>query len=329
MERLLMNEVLFSTNVLVYLFSESLLFILFVVAFLVSIRLFFKWDFNSFTPTQFKLEQESYLVTTIAFFIFIIKFFLILYFAFTLDELSLLVAGAMCGAGVIQANIYGNYLLILKLFILFGLTLWFYLNHYDLQSKNYQWFKEKSALFMVLFLFIVLEIYLDFIYFINIDTDQIVSCCSALFGQLEGANPLPLGLNNHSLLILFYLLFTVVISTFLLKQSWLYLLSNILFLYISYYAVVYFFGTYIYQLTTHKCPFCMLQKEYYFVGYSVWFSLFIGSFIGINGTIVTLWLKKETSKKVQMIVVGLLSFFVILCSGYILGYYFSNGVWLS
>ena len=323
-----MSEVLLSNSVLVYLLSESILFIMLSVAFLVSVRVLLKWDFNSFTPSQFKLEQESYLVTTIAFFIFIMKFLLIIYFAFTVDNLSVLVAGAMCGAGVIQANSYGDYLLTLKLSILFGLTLWFYLNHYDLQSKNYQWFKEKSALFIALFLFMVLEIYLDFSYFINIDTHQAVSCCSALFGQLEGANPLPFGLNITTLLSLFYLLFFMVIVTLILNQSWLYILSNLLFLYIAYYALIYFFGTYIYQLPTHKCPFCMLQKEYYYVGYALWFSLFIGSSIGINGAIANLWLKKDTSIKSKKMVIGLLSFFVLLCSAYVLIYYFRNGVWL-
>jgi len=323
-----MGEVLLSKDVLVYLFSESLLFILLFIAFLVSVKVYLKWDFNSFTPNQFKLEQESYLVTTIAFFIFIMKFFLILYFAFTVDNLSTLVAGAMCGAGVIQSNSYGDYLLILKLSILFGLTLWFYLNAYDLESKNYQWFKEKSALFIFLFIFILAELYLDFAYFTNIDTHQPVSCCSALFGQLEGANPLPFGLNTVTLLTLFYLLFILVILTLLLNQTYLYILSNLLFLYIAYYALVYFFGTYIYQLPTHKCPFCMLQKEYYYIGYALWFSLFIGSFIGINGAISSIWLKQETSVDAKKVVVALLGFFLFLCSTYVMIYYFKNGVWL-
>jgi hypothetical protein len=328
MERLLMNEVLLSKDVLVYLFSESILFALLFIAFILSIKIYLKWDFNSFSPMQFKLEQESYLVTTIAFFIFIIKFFLLLYFAFTVDNLSILVVGAMCGAGVIQANSYGSYLLVLKLFILFGLTLWFYLNHYDINSKNYQWFKEKSALFILLFIFIIAEIYFDFSYFTNINTHQTVSCCSSLFGQLEGTNPLPFGLNNITLLILFYLLFIMIILTLLLNQTHLYILSNLLFLYIAYYALVYFFGTYIYQIPTHKCPFCMLQKEYHYIGYALWFSLFIGSFIGINGAISSLWLKEKTSFKSKQIVIGLLGFFVVVCSSYLLIYYFKNGVWL-
>jgi hypothetical protein len=299
-----------------------------LVAFGVSLKILFRWDFNAFTPEQFKLEQQVYLVNTIALFVFVMKFGVLLYFAFTVDSLAILVPGAMCGAGVIGANIYGNPLLVIKLIILFSLLLWFYLNHYDLQSKKYQWFQEKSALFMVIFALVGVEMWLDFSYFSHIDTHQPVSCCSALFGQLEGANPLPFGLNITTLLALFYLLFGVVILTFWLGQWVVYMVANSLFLYIAYYALVYFFGTYIYELPTHKCPFCMLQKEYYYVGYALWFSLFVGSFIGINGAVTSLWLKKEPSKSSRYWVVGLLGLFVLLCSGYVVGYYLRNGVWL-
>ena len=321
-----MNEVLFSNQVIVYLLSESILFILLLLAFLVSLKIVLKWNFESFSPAQFKLEQQAYLVTTIILFVFAIKFFLTLYFTFTIDALSLLVPGAMCSAGVITANAYGSPLFVLKLFILFGLTLWLYVNFYDVRTKNYQWFKEKSFLFMGIFFLIVLELGLDFFYFSNIDTHLPVSCCSALFGQLEGANPLPFGLDIKMLLILFYLLFVMVVLTLFTKQSLLYIVSNILFLYVAYFAIVYFFGTYIYELPTHKCPFCMLQKEYYYVGYMVWSSLLLGSYMGISSAITSLWLKKEF--KSYKMLMGLLGFFVLICSGYVVVFYGGNGVFL-
>ena len=323
-----MSEIFLSTDVLVYGLSETILALLLLVAFGVSLKIFLKWDFEAFTPEQFKLEQQAYLVNTIALFIFVMKFGLLLYFAFTVDSLSVLVPGAMCGAGVITANSYGNPLLVLKLVILFMLILWFYVNYYDLKTKNYQWFKEKSALFMVIVLLVGVELWLDFAYFGNIDTHQPVSCCSALFGQLEGANPLPFGLNISILLLLFYLLFGVLILTLWLKQSLLYIIANLLFVYVAYYALVYFFGTYIYQLPTHKCPFCMLQKEYYYVGYGLWFSLFVGSFVGMSGAISTFWLGKEPPRSSLKLVTLLLTLFVVICSVYVLVYYMSNGVWL-
>ncbi len=323
-----MGEIFLSTEVLVYLLSETILGMVLLVAFAYALRIFFKWDFQAFTPEQFKLEQGAYLINTIAIFVFVMKFGLILYFAYTLDTLANLIPGAMCGAGVIRANGYGSPLLVLKLVILFLLILWFYLNHYDLESRTYAWFRQKSLLFMLIVLLVGGEWWLDFAYFANIDTHQAVSCCSTLFGQLEGANPLPFGLNTTTLLILFYLLFSVTLLSLWSKARYLYILSNLLFIYIAYYAVVYFFGTYIYQLPTHKCPFCMLQVEYHYVGYFIWFSLFIGSFLGINGVLISLWLSLPLSKRMGYWVMGLLGFFVLLCSAYPLVYYVKNGVWL-
>jgi hypothetical protein len=322
-----MNEALLSNQVIVFLLSEATLFTLLFVAFVVSLKVLVKWDFESFTPFQFALERQAYLVSTIILFVFLMKFVLVVYFIFSIDELSLLLPGAMCGAGVIKANIYGSYLLILKLFILFLLTIWLYIHFYDMHTKNHQWFKQKSWLFSFIFVFIALELGLDFSYFSNIDTHLPVSCCSALFGQLEGANPLPFGLSISLLLILFYLLYFLVVLTLKSGYTVLYIVTNILFVYIAYYAVVYFFGTYIYQLPTHKCPFCMLQAEYTYVGYLLWASLFMGTYMGLSNAVSTLWLGKKDPRS-EKIVVWLLSLFVLLCTAYVAVYYLRNGVLL-
>jgi len=322
-----MNEALFSNQVIVFLLGESILFALLLVAFVVTLKVLVKWDFESFTPFQFALERQSYLVSTIILFVFILKFILVAYFIFSIDTLASLLPGAMCGAGVIKANDYGSYLLILKFFILFLLTLWLYVHFYDMRTKNHQWFKHKSWLFGLIFLFIVLELALNYAYFTNIDTHMPVSCCAALFGQLEGANPLPFGLSVPLLLVLFYLLYTLLILTLQSGYTILYVIANILFVFIAYYAVVYFFGTYIYQLPTHKCPFCMLQPEYYYVGYLLWGSLFMGSYIGLSDAVSMMWLGKKEMRS-QKLVVVLLSIFVLLCTAYVSGYYIRNGVLL-
>lgn len=322
-----MNEALLSNQVIVFLLSEATLFTLLFVAFVVSLKVLVKWDFESFTPFQFALERQAYLVSTIILFVFLMKFILVVYFIFSIDALSLLLPGAMCGAGVIKANIYGSYLLILKLLILFLLTLWLYIHFYDMHTKNHKWFKQKSWLFSFIFVFIALELGLDFSYFSNIDTHLPVSCCSALFGQLEGANPLPFGLSISLLLVLFYLVYFLVVLTLKSGYTVLYIVTNILFVYIAYYAVVYFFGTYIYQLPTHKCPFCMLQAEYAYVGYLLWASLFMGTYMGLSNAVSTLWLGKKDLRS-EKIVVSLLSLFVLLCTAYVAVYYLRNGVLL-
>jgi hypothetical protein len=80
-----------------------------------------------------------------------------------------------------------------------------------------------------------------------------------------------------------------------------------------------FFGTYIYELPSHRCPFCYLQSDYYYVGYLIYALLFLGTFYGV----VVLF--KEKFFKVSFIANVL---FVVLISGYVLVYYLRNGVFL-
>ena len=322
-----MNEALLSNQVIVYLVSESILLSLLSIAFIITAGILKGWDFGSYTQQQFTLERRAYLVMTILLFVFAVKFFLVLYFVFAIDNLSVLVPGAMCAAGVISANDYGMALLFFKLLVLFFLTLWMALNKYDLQAKDYPVFRIKSWLFVLIFIMIVIEVWLSIAYFTNIDMLEPVNCCSTLYGQLEGANPLPFGLDKTKLLILFYLLFVVLVGAMFSGQKLLAIMANIMFVVIAYYAVVYFFGTYVYELPTHNCPFCMLQKEYYFVGYLIWGSLFGGVYLSLVSSMMELYLG-DHRKKERLWSLSLLSIFMLLCTGYVVVYYIRNGVLL-
>ncbi len=322
-----MNEILLNNQVIVYLLSESILFAMLFVAMMSTVVLLAKWDFDSYSEQQFRLERRAYLVMTIILFIFAVKFLLLIYFVFTIDSLSILVPGAMCAAGVISANDYGMPLLFLKLIILFFLLLWMALNSYDLEAKNYPIFRIKSWLFVAIFALIAAETGLDYAYFGNIDTNTPVNCCSTLYGQLEGANPLPFGLNMATLLTLFYLLYLLVVGAALSGMRILSIAANLMFVFIAYYSVVYFFGTYVYELPTHKCPFCMLQKEYGYVGYLIWGTLFGGVFVGLISSVMEIWLKVERSRE-RMVSLVLLSIFVLVCTAYVAVYYLQNGVFL-
>jgi len=41
-------------------------------------------------------------------------------------------------------------------------------------------------------------------------------------------------------------------------------------------AILSFISVYFYELPTHHCPFCILQKEYGYVGYPLYLTLFGG-----------------------------------------------------
>ena len=313
---------------MIYLLSEAILFFLSGIAAIVAIQILLHWDFGAFTERQFALERRAYLVMTIIVFVIVMKAILLPYFVYTIDDLAVLVPGAMCGAGVISANGYGLNLLFLKLVLLFFLILWLALNRYDLEARNYPIFRQKTWLYLVIFALFMLEFWWDIAYFTHIDIHVPVSCCSALFGQLEGANPLPFGLSRPMLLVLFYLLYLVAVLAIWGAQPWVVLPSLGLFVAVAYYAVVYFFGTYVYALPTHKCPFCMFQPEYYYVGYAIWGSLFVGTYLGASAAIERIWLKRADLRWERWSL-GLLSFFVLLCTAYVAVYFAQHGVLLE
>jgi len=321
------NEILLSNEVIVYLLSEAILYLLLLVAFVATAGLLKKWDFDAFTTEQFTLENRSYLIMTIVFFVMVLKILLLPYFIYTIDTLSDLIPGAMCGAGVIKANRYGDPLLVVKITVLFLSGLWLSLNRLDMTEKNYPYMRLKSWFFIGIFFILSTEFLLDILYFTHIETTNPVSCCSVIFGQNGGANGLPFGLDIPKLLLLFYMLYVLTVLTVMNGMALVSMVSSLLFLVLAYYAVVYFFGTYIYELPTHKCPFCMLQDHYYYVGYFIWGSLLLGTFYSIDSALMQLFFKRS-SVKLKRISLLFLTLFVVLCSAYVAVYYVENGVLL-
>jgi len=319
-------ELFLSNQVLIFLFSESILFILGIIAFVGSLNILKNWDFNSTSIKQYRLEKSAYLIVLIILFTLIFKILLMPYFTYTIDKLSDIVPGAMCAAGVIAANEYGNPLLLVKIILLFLVGIWMIVNREDIKEPNYPYFKEKFWFFVLIFALMSVEFFLDISYFLNISLQQPVSCCSVIFG-LSGDNKLPFGLTVTLLLVLFYLLYGLNMMLSFQKNSILLALFSLLFLYIAYSSVNHFFGTYIYELPTHICPFCMLQRDYYFVGYLLWTLLFLGVFFGISNAVLKLLIKKEIDSLYGYSRI-FNTLFVILCSAYPIVYYIKNGVWL-
>ena len=322
------NAILKSEYVSIFLFGESIIWLIFLALSILAGWLLFWWDFDSYEKEQYKRERIAWLITTAVVALSLIKVILLPYFVFTIDYLSRVVPGAMCGAGVISFNDYGVKLLYLKIAIVFVLMLWLVLNYEDLKDGKYPLFKLKISLFMILSALLSLEIFWDFKFFLAIDIHKVINCCSTLYGLLEGMNPLPYGLNQTTLLILFFILFALIITSWLGEVDILLFISLLLFFQIAYYTELYIFGTYIYQQPNHNCPFCMLQREYHYIGYLVWGSLFGGVFAGVLGLISKHLLKRE-NKKLFKLMVLMLSIFVLMGVSYIALYYLQNGTLLQ
>jgi hypothetical protein len=321
------SSILLSNEIIIFLFVQIILFILLSIAFYFSLSIIKNWDFNKTTNKQYKLEKTSYLVILIISFTLIVKIVLFPYFAYSLDNLSNIVPGAMCAAGIVGANKFGQINLALKILILFFIGVWLIINSLDLKEKTYPFTKKKYFLYIFIFILSIIELFLDFSFLDNISTKEPVMCCSVIFGVNNTGTKIPFDLSISNLLIVFYLLYILTTILSLQKSSFLNLIINFMFLYIGYYAVTYFFSTYIYQLPTHQCPFCMLQREYYFIGYFIWGTLFLGTFFGVSSFILKTFINKDLAYTYKYSLI-FNTLFVFLCSFYVIRYYLVNGVFL-
>jgi len=315
-----LSDILLSHEVSINLFVESLVFLLLVVALFHTIIILKNYQKNSTTEYQYKLEKRSYLVVTIISFALIVKIILLVFFTYTLNELSNIIPGAMCAAGVIKANTYGEKVLILKIIIIMLTLLWITLNQQDQISKNYPFFKQKMYFFVAIFILITVELSLEILFLTNISTQTPVLCCSTIYKAVDDTRALPFNLSILQLITLFYLLYLLLIIFAYLKKRVMLFTFCLFYIYITYYAVVYFFSTYVYELPTHKCPFCILQSDYYYIGYFIFTSLFIATFYALSATIY-----KFANKNFNKAIIWY-TLFVIICSFPFIFYILKNGV---
>jgi hypothetical protein len=309
----------------------DIVFIFFAfITLVLSAKIFFSWDINSTLKKQYKLEKSSFLSATIIKYIFLLKLPLFLFFIFTLDSISNVLTGAMCAAGVVDATPYGIYLLIVKVLNIYLFGFWLVLHKFDSKYETMPYTKVKFGFFILLFFILMLEIILEFLMFSDIDIDKMVSCCGVLYSSVASSSFFDIFSIDKSLLVwMFYINFLLITIFYLFKKVYFYAIFNITFLYIAILSLISFFGTYIYELPTHNCPFCFLQKDYYYIGYVIYITLFIGtfsSFVVLMNNFLTK--DKEISKFYYKMSMIFITIYVTIVSLYPIIYYIKNGVWL-
>ena len=316
-----------SPEILTIEILDTIFLVFGTVAFLLAVKISLKWNINSTTKAQYDLEKQSFLSATIIKYIFAIKIPLFLFFIFTLDKISNLLTGAMCAVGVVDATEYGTYLLILKLLNIYLFGLWLSIHYLDMKNPTLPYTKIKFEFFTITYWFLVAEIVLEFIMFYSINVNKMVSCCGTLYST--SANSVIgdiLRIDTPILLGLFYGVFALLVLFYKFKVKSIYAILNIAYIIISLIALISFFGTYIYELPTHHCPFCFMQKDYYYIGYVIYTFLFVGTFYGIRSGVMEIL--GEPNRKSLDISLIFDTLFLILVSSYPLVYFIRNGVWL-
>ena len=299
-----------------------------VIAFVVAFRIALWWDNTSSTALQYTLSKQSYLVSTIIKYIFILKLPLFLFFIYTCDKLSDIITGAMCASGVVNSVDFGLYLIVFKLCNLYLFGFWLLLHNADENDEKQPFTRLKSALFVLFAVPLVAEIILEISFFSGLNISKIVSCCGTLFSVSSTSSIALLFKVDATLWMgLFYAFFAMILVAWKMKNTPLLIFSNLLFLIFSIIALIVFFSPYIYELPTHHCPFCLLQEDYYFVGYVLYITLFMGTFYGMGGGVLALLTQRQMSPFFTISVVCN-AVYVFSVSCYPLIYFMRNGVWL-
>jgi hypothetical protein len=316
-----------SPEVLTILILNGLIVIFASISLIFAIKIALYWNINATSQFQYKLEKSSYLVSTVIKYIFFLKIPLFLFFIWTLDKTSNLITGAMCAVGVINSVDIGIYLMVLKILNIYLFGIWLTIHSIDLKYEDLKYTKLKFQIYIFLYILLILETILIAKMFIEIDIDKIVSCCGTIFTS-NSSKTLGLLLNIDSKIIIsiFIINYIALLYFYIKRIKYIFGILNILFLITSIVSLISFFSTYIYELPTHHCPFCLLQKDYYYIGYILYTLLFLGTLYGTL-TLIKEFLKERADRDYKNSIIFNTLYFIIVISYPIL-YLIKNGTTL-
>ena len=286
--------------------SLSLIFCSLIVLFLganavrTGIRVLRFWDPASDSNLQIRLENETWLASTLVEYALAIQALSLLIFILAADSYSQVIAGAMCATGSLLANDFGMPALYVKLagFFLYGF--WILIHQMDICSESYPLVRINYGYLLLLAPVVIVDIFLQTMYIAELDPDIITSCCAVVFSESTGENANLLGsLSQPVMLGLYYGTMVLLIGMGLARNDRLPLVSlpdgkvktALSFGYATFW--LWFFGlalvvitttisSYIYAMPFHRCPFCIIKPEYHYIGVFIYFTLIIGVFFGIS-----------------------------------------------
>jgi hypothetical protein len=280
--------VILHPSILALAISSLLICLMVLYSTFYGIRILRDWDIASGSERQLELERRTYLISTIVSYFLALQLISLFFFIFTADSICKLFVGAMCAVGTLSVNGFGYPTLLLKIitFILAGL--WLILNHADNQGYDYPLIRKKYLMLAVLAPLILLETVVQSIYFVGLKPDIITSCCGSLFSTAgQGIATEIASLPALPILTLFYVSALVTFAAglrFYCRESGGYIFAILSgsHLLVAIVAIISVFSLYIYQMPSHHCPFCILQKEYYFIGYPIYIAILVGGVTGLG-----------------------------------------------
>lgn len=254
-----------------------------------------RWDLASGAALQLALERRTYLVSTIVGYVLAFELVSLFLYVYTADALAPMFTGAMCAAGTLAANGWGYPVLVLRLVNSVLAGLWLVVNRADELGHDYPLVRPKYALLLALTPLLLAEGILQARYFLALEPEVITSCCGSLFsrGGQGGVGAGVAALPAAPLAIALYATAGtaggagaafgrwwrgaggVALAVLLAAAAGLALVAGLA-------ALVSWVSPYVYELPTHRCPFCLLHAEYGWVGYPLYATLLGGAVCGMG-----------------------------------------------
>lgn len=252
------------------------------------VRILRKWNLASGSETQLQLEKRTYLISTLMACAFLFQIGALFLFIFTAEDLHRLFVGAMCAAGTLNVNPFGYPTILLKIGNTLLGGLWLIVNFADNRGYDYPLIRKKYGLLLLLSPLLLAEAILQGAYFFGLKANVITSCCGSFFGTETGggaswlaALPLkPLGTAWVAALTITFVSGTL-FYTGRARAGTVFSLAALASFFLSLAALISFLSPYIYELPTHHCPFCILQREYAYIGYFIYAFLLGGAIPGM------------------------------------------------
>ena len=254
----------------------------------IGIQVLHGWNPLSGSEGQLLLERKTSLVSTILGYLLCFHLVALMLFIHTADALHPLFTGAMCAAGTLNVNGFGYPALLLKLFNTLAAGLWLIINHADNQGHDFPLVRPKYAALIFMAPLAALETFLVAGYFTGLKANVITSCCGSLFGGDQGTfaggiaslPPMPATAT-------FYVAVIITLAAALLvwrrgRGAILLAVASVITFLAALVALISVFSLYIYEIPTHHCPFCLLQKEYNGIGYLLYSLLLVGTVSGVG-----------------------------------------------
>ena len=275
-------------TVIALMVGSFLLCFMLVISSAYGVRILRKWDLRSGSELQLDLERRTYLISTLLAYALGFQLVSLFLFIYTADDMHRLFVGAMCAAGTLNVNRFGYPTLIFKITNFLLAAVWLIMNYADNRAYDYPLIRKKYAFLLIMLPFILTETVLQTLYFLQMKPNVITSCCGTLFSEestsvTSGIASLP----SIPTKIAFYA------STGLTVFSgWMFWRSGkgghffsmaapVTFV-VSVAALISFISLYFYELPTHHCPFDILQREYFYIGYLLYIALLGGGATGIG-----------------------------------------------